>query len=62
MDSALSKLILDPSLDNATGKYFDGLEETQSSDKSYDEKKATELWESSAELVKLSPREETLLQ
>jgi light-dependent protochlorophyllide reductase len=62
MGSTLSKLILDPSLDNVTGKYFDGLEETQSSDESYDEKKAAELWESSAELVKLSPREETLLQ
>lgn len=60
--SALARLILDPLLDNATGKYFDGLEEIQSSDESYDEKKATELWESSAELVKLSPREATLLQ
>jgi NAD(P)-dependent dehydrogenase (short-subunit alcohol dehydrogenase family) len=60
--SALARLILDPSLDNATGKYFDGLEEIQSSDESYDEKKATELWESSVELVKLSPREATLLQ
>lgn len=38
-------------------KYFDGLEEVQSSNESYDEKKATELWESSAKLVKLSPRE-----
>jgi hypothetical protein len=62
MGNALARLILDPSLDHATGKYFDGLEEVQSSDDSYDEKKATELWESSAELVKLSPREATLLQ
>lgn len=60
--SALARLILDPSLDNATGKYFDGLEEVQSSEESYDEKKAAELWESSAKLVKLSPREATLLQ
>lgn len=60
--SVLARLILDPALDNVTGKYFDGLEEGQSSDESYDEKKATELWESSAELVKLSPREATLLQ
>lgn len=50
--SLLAKLILDPSLDNTTGKYFDGLDEIQSSDESYDEKKATELWESSMELVK----------
>lgn len=61
MGNALARLILDPSLDRATGKYFDGLEETQSSDESYDEKKAAELWESSVELVKLSPREATLL-
>lgn len=62
MGSALARLILDPSLDNTTGKYFDGLEEIQSPDESYDEMKATELWESSVELVKLSPREATLLQ
>lgn len=61
MGSALARLILDPSLNRVTGKYFDGLEEIQSSDESYDEKKATELWESSAELVKLSPQEATFL-
>ncbi|MBC8120414.1 MAG: SDR family NAD(P)-dependent oxidoreductase [Gemmatimonadaceae bacterium] len=60
--SALARLILDPSLENVTGKYFDGLEEIQSSDESYDEKKATELWESSVRLVKLSPGEATLLR
>ena len=60
--SALARLILDPSLDSTTGKYFDGLEEIRSSDESYDEKKAVELWEASAELVKLSLREATLLQ
>jgi light-dependent protochlorophyllide reductase len=53
MGNALVRLILDPSLENITGKYFDGLEEVQSSDESYDEKKAAELWESSAKLVKL---------
>jgi light-dependent protochlorophyllide reductase len=62
MGSALARLILDASLENVTGKYFDGLEEVQSSDESYDKRKATELWESSAKLVELSPREETLLQ
>jgi light-dependent protochlorophyllide reductase len=61
MGAALAKLILDPLLDHATGKYFDGLEEIQSSDESYDEQKATELWESSTELVKLSSTEATLL-
>jgi light-dependent protochlorophyllide reductase len=54
MGSALARLILDLSLNHVTGKYFDGLEEIQSSAESYDEQKATELWESSAELVKLS--------
>ncbi len=53
MGSVLARLILDPSLDNVTGKYFNGLEETQSSNESYDERKATELWQSSAALVKL---------
>ncbi len=62
MGSALARLILDPSLNQVTGKYFDGLEEIQSSAESYDEKKATELWESSAALVKLSPKEATLVQ
>lgn len=60
--SALARLILDPSLDNVTGKYFGQLEEAQSSEESYDEKKAAELWKASAELVKLSPREATFLQ
>lgn len=62
MGSALARLILDPSLNHVTGKYFDGLEEIQSSDESYDEKKASELWKDSAELVELSHREATLLQ
>ena len=62
MGSALARLILDSLLDNVTGKYFYGLKELQSSDESYDEQKATELWESSAALVKLSPKETTLLQ
>ena len=58
MGNALAKLILD----RATGKYFDGLEEVRSSNESYDEKKASELWKSSAELVKLSSKEATLVQ
>ena len=62
MGSILARLILDPSLDRVTGKYFDGLEEVRSSNESYDEKKATELWESSAELAKLSLRKAALLQ
>ncbi|WP_319419917.1 SDR family NAD(P)-dependent oxidoreductase [Pleurocapsa sp. FMAR1] len=61
MGSALARLILDSSLNQVTGKYFDGLEEIQSSAESYDEKKASELWESSARLIELSPKEATLL-
>lgn len=60
--SILARLILDRSLDNITGKYFDGFDEIKSSDESYDENKAAELWESSMELVKFLPREATLLQ
>jgi light-dependent protochlorophyllide reductase len=62
MGSALARLILDLSLNHVTGKYFDGLEEIQSSTESYDEQKATELWESSLELVKLPSKEATLMQ
>ena len=62
MGSLLARLILDRSLDNITGKYFDGFDEIKSSDESYDENKAAELWESSMELVKFLPREATLLQ
>ncbi len=62
MGSALARLILDPSLNQVTGKYFDGLEEVPSSAESYDEKKATELWESSARLLELSPKEAILMQ
>jgi NAD(P)-dependent dehydrogenase (short-subunit alcohol dehydrogenase family) len=57
---ALARLVLDPSLEKATGKYYSGLKEVPSSKESYDSQKAFELWETSAGLVKLA-REETLL-
>ena len=60
--SDLARLILDPALENTTGKYFDGLAEIRSSTESYDLKEAAELWESSVELVKLSAKELTFLQ
>jgi NAD(P)-dependent dehydrogenase (short-subunit alcohol dehydrogenase family) len=60
--SDLARLILDPALTNTTGKYFDGLTEIRSSTASYNLKEAAELWESSVELVKLSPKELTFLQ
>ena len=51
MGSALARLILDPALDQVTGRYFDGLKEIRSSDESYDEHKAVELWETSVGLT-----------
>jgi NAD(P)-dependent dehydrogenase (short-subunit alcohol dehydrogenase family) len=51
---ALARLVLDPALENVSGRYFEGLVETRSSAESYDEAKAAALWEQSAELVGLS--------
>jgi NAD(P)-dependent dehydrogenase (short-subunit alcohol dehydrogenase family) len=56
----LARLILDPALENSSGKYFDGMEERSSSQESYDQEKAAQLWEGSAELVKLLA-DETIL-
>lgn len=57
---ALARLVLDPTLERISGKYYSGLKEEPSSKESYDSQKAFELWESSASLVKLT-REETPL-
>lgn len=56
----LARLVLDPELEQVTGKYFAGMEERASSEESYDREKAAKLWEGSAELVKLQA-DETLL-
>ncbi len=56
----LAKLILDPELAEVTGKYFVGLRQVPSSEESYDRKKAVELWETSAELINLTPNETIL--
>jgi hypothetical protein len=58
---ALARLVLDPSLERVSGKYYSGLKEESSSKESYDTKKAFELWKSSVNMVKLA-QEETLLQ
>jgi len=58
---ALARLVIDPSLERVSGKYYSGTKEVPSSKESYDMGKACELWESSAKMVKLT-REETLLQ
>ncbi|BAZ45351.1 glucose/ribitol short chain dehydrogenase/reductase family protein [Chondrocystis sp. NIES-4102] len=54
---ALAKLVLDPTLDSVTGKYFSGFEMINSADESYDPIKAQQLWNGSLELVKLKPEE-----
>ncbi len=59
--NAMARLVLDPALEGITGKYFHILKETYSSKESYDQEKAAELWEASAEFVKLMP-DETLLR
>ncbi|HKV00657.1 MAG TPA: hypothetical protein VJQ26_00955, partial [Ktedonobacteraceae bacterium] len=57
---ALARLVLDPTLEGISGKYFAGMKERASSQESYDQHKAAELWEASAELVKLQPGETIL--
>ncbi|MEO3787987.1 SDR family NAD(P)-dependent oxidoreductase [Actinocorallia sp. B10E7] len=51
----LARLILDPSLDGVTGRYFEGPQERRSSQESYDEAQAAELWTGSAALTGLGP-------
>jgi NAD(P)-dependent dehydrogenase (short-subunit alcohol dehydrogenase family) len=58
---ALARLLLDSTLEDVSGKYFEGFDERASSQESYDQQKAAELWETSAELVGLQPTE-TILQ
>ncbi|HME73228.1 MAG TPA: hypothetical protein VKM54_25670 [Myxococcota bacterium] len=55
--AGLARLILDPSLDRVSGRYFAGTRETRSSDESYDEGKRRELFKESAGLVALSATE-----
>jgi NAD(P)-dependent dehydrogenase (short-subunit alcohol dehydrogenase family) len=57
---ALARLVLDSELEGISGKYFAGKKEIPSSEESYDQQKATKLWEGSAELVKLQPTETIL--
>ena len=55
--AALARLVTDSQLSQVTGKYFEGMEPIRSSDESYDEARALELWQSSAQLVKLTASE-----
>jgi len=58
---ALASLVLNPTLANITGKYFEGTKEIASSSESYNEQKAFELWEGSRELLNIS-QEETIFR
>ena len=49
--AGLARLVLDPALENVSGRYFEGLQEIRSSTESYDIAKATALWEQSAQLT-----------
>ncbi len=50
----LARLVLDPTLEGTSGKYFVGRKAVASSKESYDEAKASELWASSLEMVSLA--------
>ncbi len=50
---ALARLVLDPVLENVSGRYFEGMRDVRSSSESYDASKAAALWDQSAELVGL---------
>jgi NAD(P)-dependent dehydrogenase (short-subunit alcohol dehydrogenase family) len=56
----LAHLVLDPALEQITGKYFERMHERASSQESYDQHKAADFWEASANLVKLQPSETIL--
>jgi light-dependent protochlorophyllide reductase len=47
----LAALVADPRFEGVTGRYFDGLKDIRSSQDSYDQAKATDLWQTSQRLV-----------
>lgn len=53
----LARMVTDPALQGVSGRYFEIEREARSSEESYDREKARELWEASAELVRLRPDE-----
>src|SRR6266849_9413331 len=57
---ALARLVLDPTLESISGKYFEGTRERTSSEESYNRQEAAALWETSAALVKIQPTETIL--
>lgn len=57
---ALASLLLNPELNETTGKYFDGTKEIRSSELSYNKENRKDLWRTSVELTKLN-KAETIL-
>jgi NAD(P)-dependent dehydrogenase (short-subunit alcohol dehydrogenase family) len=57
---ALANMVTDPRFERISGKYFQGSRDVPSSKDSYDPVIATELWESSASMVKVAPGETIL--
>ena len=57
---SIARPILDPELEGISGKYFQGMLEIPSSTESYDRAKAIELWNFSADIVKLRSNETIL--
>jgi NAD(P)-dependent dehydrogenase (short-subunit alcohol dehydrogenase family) len=55
--AALARLLNNPALAGTTGRYFEGQKEVRSSVESYDEKRATQLWDDSKRLVNLTSDE-----
>ena len=53
--SALARLAIDPELADVSGQYFEGFVPARSSDLSYDEDKARDLWDASFALTGLDP-------
>ena len=49
--SALARLVTDPELSAVTGRYFEGLRQIRSSDESYNDERAEELWKASMALT-----------
>jgi light-dependent protochlorophyllide reductase len=58
---SLANMVTDSRLERISGKYFQGTRDVPSSKDSYDPAMATDLWESSASMVKLTP-DETILR
>lgn len=56
----LAFLATEPALENVTGRYFSGRDETSCSPESYDQDKAADLWQTSVELAGLQPGESPL--